>query len=68
MDYKMNEMQKMILSSFIFENKEDIKHCVSEFKNNPFEMRNYFAENGIEVTVDQMNIFFDQVQEILNEQ
>lgn len=63
----MNEMQKIIALAYFFNNKEILKRGIKDYRENPAEMRNLFAENGKEVTPQELKDFCDQLEELIKD-
>ena len=63
----MNEMQKIIALSYFFNNKEILKRGIKDYRENPAEIRNLFAENGKEVTPQELKDFCDQLEELIED-
>ncbi len=63
----MNEMQKIIALAYFFNNKEILKRGIKDYRENPAEIRNLFAENGKEVTPQELKDFCDQLEELIED-
>lgn len=63
----MNEMQKVIALAYFFNNKETLRRGIKEYRENPAEMRNLFAEHGKEVTPQELKDFCDQLEELIKD-
>lgn len=63
----MNEMQKIIALAYFFNNKEILKRGIKDYRENPAEIRNLFAENGKEVTPQELKDFCDQLEELIKD-
>jgi len=62
----MNEMQKVIALSYFYNNRQTLKRGIEDYRKNPVEMRNLFAENGKELTPQELKEFCDELEELIN--
>lgn len=60
-------MQKIIALAYFFNNKEILKRGIKDYRENPAEIRNLFAENGKEVTPQELKDFCDQLEELIKD-
>jgi|TARA_R110002074_G_scaffold252242_1_gene424000 hypothetical protein len=63
----MNEMQKVIALAYFFNNKETLRRGIKDYRENPAEMRNLFAEHGKEVTPQELKDFCDQLDKLIED-
>ncbi|REK50262.1 MAG: hypothetical protein DWQ49_15660 [Bacteroidetes bacterium] len=63
----MNEIQKIIALSYFYNNREILKRGIEDYRNYPVEMRNLFAENGKELTPQELKEFCDELDELIND-
>jgi len=64
---KMNEMQKIIALSYFYNNRETLKKAIEDYRNHPAEMRNLFAENGKELTPQELKEFCDELEGLIED-
>ena len=60
-------MQKIIALSYFYNNRETLKTAIEQYRDNPAEMRNLFAENGKELTPQELKEFCDQLEELIDD-
>jgi len=63
----MNEMQKIIALSYFYNNRETLKKAIEDYRNHPAEMRNLFAENGKELTPQELKEFCDELEALIED-
>tara|TARA_R100000808_G_scaffold23353_1_gene51735 strand:+ start:884 stop:1111 length:228 start_codon:yes stop_codon:yes gene_type:complete len=63
----MNEMQKIIALSYFYNNRETLKKAIEDYRNHPAEMRNLFAENGKELTPQELKEFCDELEVLIED-
>jgi len=63
----MNEMQKIIALSYFYNNRETLKRAIEQYRDNPTEMRNFFAENGKELTPQELKEFCDELEALIED-
>ena len=63
----MNEMQKIIALSYFYNNRETLKRAIEQYRDNPTEMRNLFAENGKELTPQELKEFCDELEALIED-
>jgi len=63
----MNEMQKIIALSYFYNNRETLKIAIEDYRNHPAEMRNLFAENGKELTPQELKEFCDELEGLIED-
>jgi len=63
----MNEMQKIIALSYFYNNRETLKKAIEDYRNHPAEMRNLFAENGKELTPQELKEFCDELEGLIED-
>ena len=63
----MNEIQKIIALSYFYNNREILKRGIEDYRKNPVEMRNLFAENGKELTPQELKEFCDELEGLIED-
>tara|TARA_R110000824_G_scaffold388269_1_gene583779 strand:+ start:832 stop:1047 length:216 start_codon:yes stop_codon:yes gene_type:complete len=63
----MNEIQKVIVLSHFYENRELLKDGIEQYRKYPVEMRNLFAEQGKEVTPEELRNFCDELELLIED-
>ena len=63
----MNEIQKVIVLSHFYENRELLKDGIEQYRTHPVEMRNLFAEQGKEVTPEELRNFCDELELLIED-
>ena len=60
-------MQKIIALSYFYNNRETLKKAIEDYRNHPAEMRNLFAENGKELTPQELKEFCDELEVLIED-
>ena len=60
-------MQKVIALSYFYNNRDTLKKAIEQYRNNPAEMRNLFAENGKELTPQELQEFCDELEGLIED-
>ena len=60
-------MQKIIALSCFYNNRETLKRAIEQYRDNPAEMRNLFAENGKELTPQELKEFCDELEGLIED-
>ena len=63
----MNEIQKIIALSYFYNNRKTLKKAIEQYRYNPEEMRNLFAENGKELTPQELKEFCDELEGLIED-
>ena len=63
----MNEIQKVIVLSHFYENRELLKDGIEQYRKYPVEMRNLFAESGQELTPEDLRNFCDELELLIED-
>ena len=56
------ELKKLMILSYFCDNRKLIKDSIEQYKTHPVEMRNLFAENGQELTPEDLRNFCDELE------
>ena len=63
----MNEIQKVIVLSYFYKHRELLKDEIEQYRKYPVETRNFFAENGKELTPEELRNFCDELELLIED-